>query len=91
MASKTQHDEPTSKTTSTAGTPAATPAGVKATASPPAAFRLPLDEFCTRLSAEDKRVEMIGAFHHQESAAGRKADTHAAFLARFTAFCSQPA
>jgi hypothetical protein len=30
-----------------------------------------LDEFCTRLSATDRRVEMIGAFNHVEKKVGR--------------------
>lgn len=54
-------------------------------------FPLTLNEFCTRLSATDKRVELIGAFEHAERVAGRAKDTEPAFAARFTAFVNQPA
>lgn len=57
----------------------------------PAAFPLSLDEFCTRLSGTDRRVEMIGAFAHEERAAGRLKDTEAAYRQRFAAFASRPA
>lgn len=49
-----------------------------------------LDEFCTRLSQTDKRVEMIGAFHAQERQAGRTKDVASAFTARYQSFCNQP-
>ena len=54
-------------------------------------FPLPLDEFCSRLSATDKRVELIGAFHHSEKVAGRNKDNSSAYAARFVEFCNQPA
>nr|WP_281719990.1 hypothetical protein [Nitrosomonas nitrosa] len=50
-----------------------------------------LDEFCTRLSATDKRVEMIGAFNHVEKKAGRIKDTDENYRSRFDAFVNQPA
>lgn len=50
-----------------------------------------LGEFCTRLSATDRRVEMIGAFHHVEKKAGRIKDTEESFRSRFDAFVNQPA
>ncbi|SDY39224.1 hypothetical protein [Nitrosomonas sp. Nm58] len=50
-----------------------------------------LDEFCTRLSGTDKRVEMIGAFNHVEKKAGRVKDTEESFRSRFDAFINQPA
>lgn len=53
-------------------------------------FPLTLEEFCTRLSATDKRVELIGAFFHDETQAGKVKDTHAAFTSRFTAFATKP-
>ena len=53
-------------------------------------FRLSLEEFCTRLSGEDRRVEMIGAFHHAEKRAGRVMDLDANFRSRFHAFTTQP-
>lgn len=55
------------------------------------AFPLSLDEFCARLSTSDRRVELIGGFHHSERAAGHTVDTEAAFAGRFVAFCNAPA
>lgn len=57
----------------------------------PDSFELTLDEFCTRLSAQDKRVELIGAFHNVEKQAGKVKDTEAAFKKRFDDFAIQPA
>lgn len=54
-------------------------------------FPLGLGEFCARLSASDRRVELIGAFHFAEKRAGRVKDTEANYKARFSAFCRQPA
>lgn len=54
-------------------------------------YPLTLDEFCTQLSSKDKRVAMIGGFHHTESKAGTIKDTVAAFTARYEAFINQPA
>ena len=54
-------------------------------------FELSLDEFCARLSAADRRVELIGAFHATERAAGRVKDFEAAFAGRFVAFVNSPA
>lgn len=51
---------------------------------------LTLQEFCTRLSSKDKRVEMIGAFHYSETFAGIVKDTEAAFSSRFAAFVTKP-
>lgn len=66
---------------------------VTVSAEAPAAgdFPLSLAEFCQRLSATDKRVELIGAFHHVEKAAGALQDTSANYSARFEAFANQPA
>lgn len=52
---------------------------------------LTLDEFCTRLSARDRRVELIGAFASTERRAGVVKDVESAFAARFAAFCTAPA
>jgi hypothetical protein len=49
-----------------------------------------LVEFCARLSKTDKRVELIGAFHHSEVAAGRVKDLESEFQSRFTAFINKP-
>lgn len=52
---------------------------------------LTLVEFCMRLSATDRRVEMIAGFERSENAAGRVKDSEPAFAARFVAFTTQPA
>lgn len=49
-----------------------------------------LEEFCTRLSQIDRRVEMIGAFHSVEKLAQRVKDTETAFAARYSAFINAP-
>ena len=54
-------------------------------------FPLTLEEYCSRLSTNDKRVELIGGFHHTERAAGHEKDTEAAFHRRFVAFTKLPA
>ena len=60
-------------------------------AAAPDAFPLAIDEFCARLSISDRRVELIGAFHTVEKAAGRVKDLESAFAERFAAFVNQPA
>lgn len=62
-----------------------------ADADAPAEEALTLDEFCTRLSARDRRVELIGAFASTERRAGVVKDVESAFAARFAAFCTAPA
>lgn len=57
----------------------------------PDEFELTLNEACSRISAGDKRVEMIGAFHASEKAAGRSKDLESAYRERFAAFCNAPA
>lgn len=52
---------------------------------------LGLDEYCTQLSTNDRRIELIGAFHVSENAAGRVKATRAEFDAHFLAFGNQPA
>lgn len=49
-----------------------------------------LDEFCTRHSKTDRRVELIGAFHFDETRSGRTKDLEDKYLARFEAFATQP-
>lgn len=56
-----------------------------------AEFPLTLSEFCTRLSSDDRRVELISAFAAIETKAGRVKDTETNFKARFVAFVNQPA
>jgi hypothetical protein len=66
--------------------PAAAPAPAEQ-----AEFPLTLAEACARISANDRRVEMIGAFHSSEKAAGRLKDLESAYRTRFAAFCNAPA
>lgn len=56
----------------------------------PDGFPLALDEFCARLSAKDRRVEMIGGFHADERRAGRTKDTDPAYFERYTQFVNRP-
>jgi hypothetical protein len=49
-----------------------------------------LEEFCTRFSRSDRRVELIGGFHAVETKAGRFKDSESAFAARFLAFVNKP-
>lgn len=59
--------------------------------SAPDAFNLTLQEFCTRLSAEDGRVEMIAGFEYSEKKAGHFHDSADNFTVRYVAFQTQPA
>lgn len=52
---------------------------------------LTLDEFCSRLSRTDRRVELIGAFASSERRAGTVKATETEFSARFKAFITAPA
>lgn len=54
-------------------------------------FPMSLDEYCTRLSARDKRVELIGGFHSSSRRAGTLTGTEAQFDALFQSFVSRPA
>lgn len=56
----------------------------------PADFPLTLDEFCKRASTQDKRVELIGAFHFAEKSAARVKDTEANYKKRFDEFVRRP-
>jgi hypothetical protein len=49
-----------------------------------------LNEFCTRLSMTDRRVELISAFHFTETQAGRQKDAESNYQARYTAFLNKP-
>jgi hypothetical protein len=49
-----------------------------------------LQEFCIALSQRDNRVELIGAFHHTESAAGRAKDLASLYAERFQVFANSP-
>jgi hypothetical protein len=50
-----------------------------------------ITEFCATLSANDRRIEMIGAFYRVESAAGRTRALPSVFKDRYVAFLTQPA
>lgn len=56
----------------------------------PVADHITINEFCTRLSKSDRRVELIGAFNFSEVQAGRIKDAEAAYQSRFTAFANRP-
>lgn len=56
----------------------------------PKVFPISLDEFCSRLSATDKRVELIGGFHHDQRSVGNLTATEAEFLELFTQFAQRP-
>lgn len=58
-------------------------------ASEPTEFAQMLSDFCTHLSASDKRVESIGAFHSTEKAAGRLKDLPSAYAARYAVFLNK--
>jgi hypothetical protein len=57
----------------------------------PSEFPLTLEEFCSRISTTDKRVELIGAFAHEETRAGRIKGLASEYEARFRAFVTKPA
>ncbi len=73
-----------------ADNPVSNDAPVVVPVGPTDTFQLGIDEFCSRLSQNDKRIEMIGAFNHIERLAGTTTDTAAAFTARYTAFVDRP-
>ncbi len=52
--------------------------------------KLPLDEFCRRLSETVKRPELIGGFEFFERRAGRLKDTEVAYRGRFDVFVKTP-
>lgn len=53
-------------------------------------FALTLDEYCTRLSGRDNRVELIGAFYAYEVRNGHVSDVESAFESRYVAFADMP-
>lgn len=65
------------------------PASPAATAAPDS-FPVSLDEFCQRHSKVERSVELLAAFHHTETAAGRGQDMHGAFEARLQTFRTRP-
>lgn len=51
---------------------------------------LTLDEFCIRLSGTDRRVELIGGFHHSQTAAGVIKASQTDFAASYEEFINKP-
>ena len=71
--------------------PAVLPTHALPTATPaPEAFPLSLDEFCAQHSTVHRGVELLAAFHHTETAAGRTHGLAGEFAARFAAFGARP-
>lgn len=60
-------------------------------ATEPADFPLSLDEFCARLSAKDRRVALIGGFHHHAKQTGLTKAREAEFAQAWNAFICAPA
>lgn len=58
---------------------------------PPETFDLTVDEFCTRTSSTDRRVELLAGFRADEVRNGRIKDSEANFASRFLAFAARPA
>lgn len=54
-------------------------------------YPLTIDEWCTQLSATDRRPELIGAFAAIESSAGRGVALPSVFAERYTKFIKTPA
>lgn len=50
--------------------------------------KVSLKRFCADLSVTDRRVELIGGFHHSESVAGRMLDTKEAYAQRYADFAN---
>jgi hypothetical protein len=50
-----------------------------------------IDEFCSRTSESDKRVELVSAFFNNERSSGRVNDTFVSYAARYKSFINQPA
>lgn len=65
-------------------------AAVETAVAAPPVEQVTLNEFCIRLSNSDKRVELIGGFHHQETAKGTIKDAESEFYSRFLAFANKP-
>ena len=72
-------------------TPATVASNTVAKAETGKSIPLNLDEFCSRLSSRDRRVELIGGFFAAEKLAGHNKDTVENFTVRFAAFINKPA
>ncbi len=49
-----------------------------------------LEEFCSRLSGNDKRVELVNGFYYDEKQAGHIKGIESEFKARFAEFINKP-
>lgn len=58
---------------------------------PPQTFDMTVEEFCRRLSGDDRRVEMIAAFFADERANGHVKASEEVFRARYADFQTRPA
>ena len=83
-------EAPTTEATAPVVAAPAVTAAPEAPVPEPARFTLSLEEFCARKSERDRRVELIAAFHMDESRAGISRDAEEAFEARFDAFRRRP-
>lgn len=79
----------TSGSQSTSTTPVAAAAPTPAPVNP-AIPDLTVEEFCTRLSASDRRVELINAFCFVERTAGHYKDAESNYQSRFQTFVNKP-
>lgn len=52
--------------------------------------KITLEEFCTGLSSNDNRVELIGGFHFSEVTAKNMHDTQENYQSRFEIFVNKP-
>lgn len=57
----------------------------------PDAYPLSVEEFLSRLSQTDKRVELLGAFHAYCLSTGLLVATEADFLSALSSFAKRPA
>ncbi len=57
---------------------------------PPDEFTVSLNEFCIRLSKTDKRVEMIGGFHHSMTKEGTTSGKTVFYQQAYTKFTTAP-
>lgn len=67
------------------------PMTAKADPVEPQSFDLTVEEFCTRKSRGDTRVELLAAFCASEIRAGKIKDSEKAYEARYAAFADKPA
>jgi len=66
-----------------------TPAAAKS--APPKDFPISLEEFCKRASMTDKRVELLGGFHHHARSKKMLHARESDFAAEYAKFLTMPA